>query len=60
MHDFAASIDGPAVDPKKIQEQNKALQEQLEKRAQQQREQIEKEKPVVPEPAASPTAKPKK
>jgi invasion protein IalB len=52
MHDFAASIDGPAVDPKKIAAQNKALQEQLEKRAQQQREQIEKEKP--PAAAASP------
>src|SRR5579863_4689982 len=43
MHDFAAALDGPAVDPKKIQEQNKTLQEQLEKRAQQQREQIEKQ-----------------
>jgi len=63
MHDFAAALDGPAVDPKKIQEQNKALQEQLEKRAQQQREKIEKEKPPgspAPAPAASPTAKPKK
>ena len=57
MHDFAASIDGPPVDPKKIAAQNKALQEQLEKRAEQQREQIEKQKP--PAPAASPTAKPK-
>ena len=58
MHDFAASIDGPAVDPKKIQAQNKALQEQLEKRAQQQREQIEKEKPPgSPTPAATPKKK---
>jgi invasion protein IalB len=64
MHDFAAAIDGPAVDPKKIQEQNKALQEQLEKRAQQQREQIEKQQsaPAAPaaSPSASPAAKPKK
>lgn len=61
MHDFAAAIDGPAVDPKKIQQQNKALQDQLEKRAQQQREQIEKEKPpAAPAPAASPADKPKK
>ena len=59
MHDFAAAIDGPAVDPKKIQEQNKALQEQLEKRAQQQREQIEKQKPPA-SPAPTPTASPKK
>ena len=34
MHDFAAAFDGPPVDPKKIEEQNKALQEQLEKKAQ--------------------------
>jgi invasion protein IalB len=31
MHDFAAAYDGPAVDPKKIEEQNKTLQGQLEK-----------------------------
>ncbi len=61
MHDFAASIDGPAVDPKKIAAQNKALQEQLEKRAEQQREKIEKQKPpAAPAPAASPTATPNK
>ena len=56
MHDFAAALDGPAIDPKKIQEQNKALQEQLEKKAQQQREQIEKQQAT---PAPKPTAKPK-
>jgi invasion protein IalB len=54
MHDFAASLDGPPVDPKKIQEQNKALQEQLEKKAQQQREQIEKQQQAAP-PAATPS-----
>jgi invasion protein IalB len=62
MHDFGAALDGPSVDPKKIQEQNKALQEQLEKRAQQQREQIEKQAPgasPAPTPSPSPTAKPK-
>ena len=51
MHDFAAALDGPPVDPKKIQEQNKALQEQLEKRAKEQREQIEKQQSVAPAPA---------
>ena len=63
MHDFGAAIDGPAVDPKKIQDQNKALQDQLEKRAKEQRDQIEKQKPrtlATPAPAASPTATPKK
>jgi invasion protein IalB len=59
MHDFAAAVDGPAVDPKKIQEQNKALQEQLEKKAQQQREQIEKQQAVPGAPSPTATAKPK-
>jgi len=55
MHDFAAAIDGPAVDPKKIEEQNKALQDQLEKKGKEQREQIEK---GVPAPSASAPAAP--
>ena len=60
MHDFAAAIDGPPVDPKKIEEQNKALQEQLEKKAQEQRDQIEKQQPA-PSPSAAPaTPAPKK
>ena len=58
MHDFAASLDGPPVDPKKVQEQNKELQEQLMKKAQQQREQIEKQQqPGAAAPAPSPSAK---
>ncbi len=56
MHDFSAALDGPAIDPKKIQEQNKALQEQLEKKAQEQREKIEKQQAA---PTPTPTAKPK-
>lgn len=55
MHDFAAAVDGPAVDPKKIQEQNKALQEQLEKKAQEQRDQIEKQQAAPATPAPAPT-----
>jgi invasion protein IalB len=58
MHDFAAAIDGPPVDPKKIEEQNKTLQDQLEKKAKQQREQIEKASPSAAAPA-TPAAKPK-
>jgi invasion protein IalB len=56
MHDFAAALDGPPVDPKKIEEQNKALKEQLEKKAQQQREQIEKQQSAAPKPTPTPTA----
>jgi invasion protein IalB len=52
MHDFAAALDGPPVDPKKIEEQNKALQDQLEKKAKEQREQIEKGAPPAPAPSA--------
>jgi len=61
MHDFAAAVDGPAVDPKKIEEQNKTLQDQLEKKAKEQREQIEKGAAAAPAPApsATPSAKPK-
>jgi invasion protein IalB len=59
MHDFAAAIDGPPVDPKKIEEQNKALQDQLEKKGKEQREQIEKGAPAPsPAPSASPSATP--
>jgi invasion protein IalB len=54
MHDFAAALDGPPVDPKKIQEQNKALQEQLEKKAQEQRDQIEKQQQAAPPASPSP------
>jgi invasion protein IalB len=60
MHDFAASYDGPAVDPKKIEEQNKALQEQLEKKGKDLREQIEKTQPSAaasPSPSATPAPK---
>jgi invasion protein IalB len=60
MHDFAAALDGPPVDPKKIQEQNKALQEQLEKKAQEQRDQIEKQQQAAPAPSASPSPAPTK
>lgn len=59
MHDFAAAYDGPPVDPKKIEEQNKALQEQLEKKAKEQREQIEKQS-AAPSPSPTPSPKPSK
>ena len=61
MHDFAAAIDGPPVDPKKIEEQNKALQDQLEKKGKDLREQLEKQQsnsaPATPAPAATPSPK---
>jgi invasion protein IalB len=59
MHDFAAALDGPPVDPKKIEEQNKALQEQLEKKAKDQRDQIEKQQPAAA-PGTTPSPTPPK
>jgi len=55
MKDFAAAFDGPAVDPKVLEEQNQALQHQLEEKARAQREQIEKQQSgTQPTPAPAP------
>jgi len=55
MKDFAAAFDGPAVDPKVLEEQNQALQHQLEEKARAQREQIEKQQSgAQPAPAPAP------
>ena len=43
MKDFGAVFDGPAVDPKVIEQQNAELQKQLEEKAKTQREQLEKQ-----------------
>ena len=58
MHDFATALDGPPVDPKVIEERNKALQQQLEKKAQEQRDQIEKQQQQAPAAPASPAPLP--
>jgi invasion protein IalB len=54
MKDFAAAFDGPALDPKAIEQQNQELQKQLEEKARQQRELLEKQQSAAPAPA-SPT-----
>jgi invasion protein IalB len=43
MKDFAAAFDGPAVDPKVLEQQSQELQKQLEEKARVQREQLEKQ-----------------
>jgi invasion protein IalB len=55
MKDFAAAFDGPAADPKVIQQQNQELQKQLEEKARLQREQLEKQnaQPAPQPPAAA-------
>ncbi len=58
MKDFAAAFEGPAVDPKVLQQQNEQLQKQLEEKARLQREQLEKQPPAAsaaPAPAPAPT-----
>jgi invasion protein IalB len=57
MKDFGAAFDGPAIDPKVLEQQNQELQKQLEERARVQREQLEKQQSgaVAPAPTPSPT-----
>ena len=43
MKDFATAFDGPAVDPKVLEQQNQELQKQLEEKARQQREKLEQQ-----------------
>ena len=63
MKDFAAAFDGPAADPKVIQQQNQELQKQLEEKARLQREQLEKQggPAATPQaPASKPAPQPQK
>ncbi len=66
LKDFVAAVDGPAMDPKVLEQQSEALQKQLEEKARQQREQLEKQSgaapaaPAAPAPAPAPAATPAK
>ncbi len=63
MKEFGPAAEGPAVDPKVLQQQNEELQRQLEAKARQQREQLEKQQqPSAAAPAApaAPAAVPPK
>ena len=58
MKDFGAAFDGPAVDPKVLEQQNQELQKQLEERAEEQRKKLEQQQggaapaaPATPAPA---------
>jgi invasion protein IalB len=57
MKDFAAAFDGPAVDPKELEQRNQELQKQLQEKAVKEREQLEKQSgqpapqaPTAPQP----------
>lgn len=55
MKDFGAAFDGPAIDPKVLEQQNQELQKQLEEKARVQREQLEKQQ-TGQAPAPAPAA----
>jgi invasion protein IalB len=54
MREFASAYDGPPMDPKVLEQQNQELQRQLEEKARQQREQLEKQSGAQPTPAPTP------
>jgi invasion protein IalB len=45
LNDFAKAYDGPATDPKELEAKNKKLQDELQKRANEQRQKLEGAKP---------------
>jgi hypothetical protein len=45
LRDFAKAYDGPPIDPKVVEEQQKKLQEELQKRADEQRRKLESAQP---------------
>jgi invasion protein IalB len=52
LKDFAKAYDGPPIDPKVIEEQQKKLQEELQKRADEQRKRLEGAPPSATPPGA--------
>jgi invasion protein IalB len=54
---FGRAFDGPAIDPKVLAEQQKKLQEELQKRADEERKRLEAAKPDAPKPAPAPPPK---
>ena len=57
MKDFGAAYDGPAMDPKVLEQQNQELQRQLDAKAKEERERLEKQQSAAP---ATPTPTPPK
>ncbi len=53
MKDFGAAFDGPAIDPKVLEQQNQELQKQLQLRAEEQRKRLEQQSNGAP-PAVGP------
>jgi len=53
LNDFAKAYDGPPTDPKVVEEQQRKLQEELQKRAEEARKKLEAQQPAPAAPAAA-------
>jgi len=60
LTDFAKAYDGPPTDPKVVEEQQRKLQEELQKRAEDARKKLEAQQPAPAAPAPAPAPAPKK
>jgi invasion protein IalB len=54
LADFAKAYDGPPTDPKVVEEQQRKLQEELQKRAEDARKKLEAQQPAAAAPAPAP------
>jgi invasion protein IalB len=57
LTNFGKAFDGPAIDPKVLEEQQKKLQEELQKKAEEERKKLEAQKGAAPAPAPAPAKK---
>ena len=57
LNDFTKAYDGPATDPKAFEDQQRKLQEELQKKADEARKKLEGAQPSAQVPAAPPAAK---
>ncbi|MBI2717046.1 MAG: invasion associated locus B family protein [Rhizobiales bacterium] len=57
LTDFAKAYDGPATDPKAFEDQQRKLQEELQKKAEEARKKLEGQQPSAQAPAAAPAQK---
>jgi invasion protein IalB len=53
LNDFAKAYDGPPTDAKVVEEQQRKLQEELQKRAEEARKKLEAQQPAPPAPATA-------
>ncbi len=57
LADFAKAYEGPATDPKAFEDQQRKLQEELQKKAEEARKKLEGQQPAAQAPAAAPAQK---